>query len=69
MRLRCEASGLDIASFRDQPEGRVAELLTRWYAHHVARGGERDACADDLLAEVAAEDAVGGGISNAPGRA
>lgn len=65
----CEASGIDVATFRDQPEERVAELLVQWYAHHLAQGGTRDACADDLLAEVAAEDARGGGISTAPGRA
>lgn len=65
----CEASGIDVDTFRVGPEDRVSALLVHWYMHHLARGGARDACADDLLAEAAAEDARGGGISAAPGRA
>lgn len=65
----CAASGLDVAIFRDRHEDGVAALLTQWYAQHLARGGARDACADDLLTEVAAEDAHGGGISHTPGTA
>lgn len=65
----CSASGLDVATLRDQPEDAVTTLLVQWYAQHLARGGARDACADDLQAEVVAEDARGGGVSHAPGRA
>ena len=64
----CAANGLDIAIFREQDEDNVAGLIVTWYQVHLATGGERDATADDLLAEVAAEDASGS-LTHPPGRA
>lgn len=65
----CEASGIDVSAFRDAPEDNVGGLIAQWYAAHLARGGARDPVQDDLIAEVAAEDARGGGQSHQPGRA
>ena len=65
----CEASGIDIATFRDAPEDNLAGLLTAWYFAHRQRGGAPDPVQEDLIAETAIEDARGGGVSHAPGRA
>lgn len=65
----CEASGIDVAIFRDMPESNVAGLVAAWYREHLARGGARDPVQDDLIAEAEAEDRLGGGISHQPGRA
>lgn len=65
----CAASGIDIALLRDAPEDNVAGLIVAWYAEHRERGGAPDPVADDLIAEAAAEDALGGGFSHQPGRA
>lgn len=65
----CEASGVDIALLRDQPEDNLAGVLTAWYRRHLAAGGERDPVYEDLIGEVAAEDAAGQHYSHAPGRA
>lgn len=65
----CHESGIDITIFRAQHEDNVSGLILQWYAEHISRGGARDPVQDDLIAEVAAEDAVGGGISHPPGRA
>lgn len=51
-------------------ESRAAGMrLTDWICQHLSAGGERDAVADDLIAEVRAEDAAGQQYSHAPGRA
>lgn len=63
------ASGLQAGHFTAQPEGALAEVITRWYAAHLQAGGERDPVADDLIAEVQAEDAAGQPYSHQPGRA
>lgn len=63
------ASGLEPGVFMAQDEGAVAEPITTWYAQHRAAGGEPDATAEDLLAEIRAEDLHGGGLSHQPGRA
>lgn len=55
----CEASGIDIAVFRDQHEDNVGGLIVAWYAHHRANGGAPDPVQEQLLAEVQAEDALG----------
>lgn len=63
------ASGLSPGVFMGQPEDALAEVITTWYAQHLAAGGARDAVADDLIAEVRAEDAAGQAYSHKPGRA
>lgn len=65
----CEASGVDPAIFRDAPEDNVSGLIVAWYAEHLRGGGARDPVQDDLIAEAALEDELGGGISHQPGRA
>ena len=65
----CEASGIDIAIFRQAPEDNIASLLTAWYVEHRRRGGAPDLVQEDLIAEAAIEDSRGGGVSHAPGRA
>lgn len=65
----CTASGVPIEPLRNGPEGNVAGLIVNWYAAHRANGGNPDPVAEDLLAEVRAEDAAGQHISHAPGRA
>ena len=67
---RIEAeSGLPAGFFMSQPEDAVAALITTWYSAHRAAGGDADPVADDLIAEVRAEDAAGQHYSHAPGRA
>lgn len=63
------ASGLPDGFFMSQDEGVLASLITTWYAAHLQAGGERDPVADDLIAEVRAEDAAGQTCSHRPGRA
>lgn len=65
----CEASGLPVELFRDAPEDNVSGLIVSWYQAHRQNGGEPDPVAEDLIAEVLAEDAAGQQISHAPGRA
>lgn len=65
----CQASGIDVALFRDGPEDNLAALLTAWYRTHLAGGGERDPVYEDLIGEVRFEDAAGQLSSHAPGRA
>lgn len=47
----------------------LSGLIAAWYAAHRQRGGVADPVQEDLLAEIAAEDAHGDGLSHAPGRA
>lgn len=65
----CEASGIDVSVFRDQHEDNVSGLIVQWYTAHLASDGARDRVQDDLIAEMLAEDALGGGYSHQPGRA
>lgn len=65
----CRESGIDIAIFQDGPEDNAAGLIVTWYRAHIESGGAPDATADDLLAEVAAEDRAGMAASLQPGRA
>lgn len=55
----CEASGLDVALFRDTEEGNVIELILTWYGYHLASGGSADPVAEQIIAEVQAESAFG----------
>jgi len=65
----CAANGLDADLFRDGPEDNVSSLITAWYFAHLEQGGAPDSVQEDLLAEIRAEDALGGGFSHQPGRA
>lgn len=65
----CDASGIDIALLRDQPEDNVAGVLAAWYAQHRAAGGLPDAAMDELIGEADIEDTHGHGQSYKPGRA
>lgn len=65
----CDASGLDIGVFRDAPEDSVSGLIVAWYSAHRGAGGAQDPVAEDLIAEVVAEDSAGQGFSLPPGRA
>lgn len=62
------ASGLPEGFFMGQPEDALAELITTWYSQYRAAGGASDPVAEDLIAEVKAEDAAGS-LSHKPGRA
>lgn len=62
-------SGLPAGFFMGQPEDAVASLITTWYSAHRAAGGDVDPLAEDLIAEVQAEDAAGQHYSHKPGRA
>lgn len=64
-----QASGLQAGFFMGQAEDAVAELIVSWYSQHLAAGGAHDPVADDLIAEVRAEDAAGQPYSHAPGSA
>lgn len=63
-----EASGIDAESITRIPEDFVAGLIAGWYNEHRARGGAPDPVQEDLMREVAYEDARGGGVSHEPGR-
>lgn len=65
----CAASGLPVEMLRDGPEDNIAALLIGWYQAHRQRGGAPDPVAEDLLAEVRAEESAGQPFSHAPGRA
>lgn len=65
----CEASRIDIAVFREQSEDHVGGLIVAWYRSARAAGEPADPVAEDLIAEVDAEDRLGSGISHQPGRA
>ena len=64
-----QESGLTAGFFMGQPEDALASLITTWYSAHRAAGGDADPVAEELLAEVRAEDAAGQPYSHAPGRA
>jgi hypothetical protein len=56
----CDASGIDRAVMHAGPEDNVAGLIVAWYARHLADGGEPDPVAEQLGAEVRAEDGYQG---------
>ena len=67
---RIEAeSGLPAGFFMCQHEDAMAALITTWYSAHRSSGGDADPVAEDLLAEVRAEDAAGQHYSHKPGHA
>ncbi len=65
----CAASGIDASVFRDHHEDNLAALILQWYASHLAAGGTRDPVQDELVVEMLAEDALGGGYSHPTGHA
>ena len=65
----CAASGLPVEMLREGPEDNVAGLIVQWYMAHRRAGGAPDPVAEDLLAEVRAEESAGQPFSHAPGRA
>lgn len=62
----CAVNGLDPSALT---EDQVSAVIVAWYRAHLEQGGERDIVQDDLIREVAAEEARGGGFSYPPGRA
>ena len=54
----CAASGVDVEVFKRGPEDNVSALIVAWYRAHLAGGGAPDAVQEQILAEVAAEDAA-----------
>lgn len=65
----CRANNLPVELLREGPEDNLAGLLIGWYSSHRNAGGAPDPVAEDLLAEVKAEDAAGQAFSYEPGRA
>lgn len=65
----CEASGLPVEMFRDAPEDNVSGLIVGWYQAHRQHSGKPDPVAEDLIAEVAAEEKAGQTVSHQPVRA
>ena len=65
--LICAASGIDPSLFRDSAEDNLAALLTAWYTIAREKGEPPDPVEEDLIAEVAAQDALGDGLSHPPG--
>lgn len=64
----CTANNMDAALILAS-EDSTSGLIVAWYAAHIAAGGAPDPVAEDLLAEIRAEDALGSGQSYPPGRA
>lgn len=62
-----QESGLPAGFFMGQHEDALAALITTWYSAHRAAGGDSDPVAEDLMAEVRAEDAAGQHYSHKPG--
>jgi hypothetical protein len=65
----CEASGIPLSAFKETPEDNVDGLIAAWYFEHLAHGGARDPVADDLIAEMRAEEVAGQSFSLPSGRA
>lgn len=63
------ASGLPEGFFLRQEEDAIASVIVTWYSYHRAAGGDIDPVAEDLIAEVRAEDATGQPYSHQPGSA
>jgi hypothetical protein len=55
----CEISGVDVKIFREGHEDNVAGLIIAWYGEHRQNGGAPDAVAEQMLAEVSAEEIYG----------
>ncbi len=55
----CAHNGMSADIFKRQHEDNVAGLIVHWYAAHLDQGGQRNAVADELIAETALEDLYG----------
>lgn len=62
----CAASGMPVELLRDGPEDNVGGLIMSWYRAHRDSGGPLDPVAEDLIAEVEAEEAAGQAYSHQP---
>ena len=69
IRRICEASNVPPAPFLDGPEDNVSALITQWYQAFREAGGTPDPVAEDLIAEMRAENAAGQPFSYPPGHA
>lgn len=65
----CEASNLPLELFHDETENNISGLIFGWYQSHRSQGGIIDPVAEDLIAEVEAEEIAGQSFSHQPGRA
>lgn len=65
----CEANEFPIEVLREGPEDNISALFVAWYYAHCKAGGTPDPVAEDLIAEVRAEDQAGQAFSLPPGRA
>lgn len=65
----CAASGVDPRLFEQGPEDNVGRLILAWYREHLTAGGAPNLVAEQILAEVAAEDVAGiAAVQPAPAR-
>lgn len=55
----CAVSGVDVALLKERSEDNVGGLLVAWYAAHRKAGGAANDVAEQLIAEVQAEDRYG----------
>lgn len=63
----CEANDLDISMFADDGDGKMGGFLNAWYRAHRENGGAPDPVQEQLIAEVAAEEAFGAlNVQSAP---
>jgi len=65
----CQASGIDPKMVLGSHEDNVAGLIVAWYAAARKAGEPADSVAEDLLAEVIAENKTGQPYSHQHGRA
>ncbi|EAA6842346.1 hypothetical protein DRX19_15100 [Salmonella enterica subsp. enterica] len=65
----CKLSNLPVEIFRDVSEDCISALIVGWYQAHRQHGGESDPVAEDLIAEVVAEEKAGQTVSHHSGRA
>ena len=65
----CAASGLPADQLRDWSEDDISSVIVAWYRVHRQNGGTPDPVAEDIIAEVVAEDRAGQNFSYQPGRA
>ncbi|NCA71541.1 MAG: hypothetical protein EOM91_15925 [Sphingobacteriia bacterium] len=63
------ASGLSVELSADDLEDQMSALIVSWYRAHRRQGGAPDPVAEDLIAEVSAEEQIGQTVSHPPGRA
>jgi hypothetical protein len=64
-----QASGLSVERLGGDLEDQVSGLIVSWYRAHRQQGGAPDPVAEDLIAEVIAEEEAGQTVSHPPGRA